>query len=90
VKANEFTKCVTCGRGMAASGVHFYRVTVQQHILNTRAIQRAAGLEMMVGPLASVLGPDEDLAAKVAENTVLICADCSLKETCVPMLLEGA
>lgn len=90
MKANEFTKCATCGKGMAASGVHFYRVTVQQHILDPGAIKRAAGLEMMVGHLAAVMGPDEDLAVKVAEATVLLCADCGLKETFVPMFLEGA
>ena len=67
---------------MAATGVHFYRVKIEQLVLNMATIRRQAGLEMMMGSaaaLAHALGPDEDLATSMAIRTVLICADCSLQ-----------
>lgn len=80
MKQEEFTKCAQCGKGMAAEGVHFYRVKVEQMILKPAAIQRQHGLETMIGnaALAGVLGLNEDLAAPVAAATVLVCGTCGV------------
>ena len=82
MKQNEFTKCLICHKGMAHSGhLTFYRLQFERLILDARAIQRAHGLEMMMGgaaALASVMGPNEDLAKVIAgPKPVLICEECA-------------
>lgn len=76
---------------MAAAGIHFYRVEVEQLVLDQRAIERQHGLEMVVGnaALAAVLGPDEDLAVSVYKGRGLLCADCGLR-TPAAVVLEAA
>lgn len=90
MKHAEFSKCAWCGRGMAAAGVHFYRVSVEMFVLDNAAIRRAAGLEMMVGnpAIARVMGPNEDLARLMTKTRALICADCALKAP-VAAILDG-
>lgn len=88
MKLREFEKCASCGRGMAAAGIHFYRVEVEQLVLDQPAIQRQHGLEMMLGDaaLASALGPDEDLAVSVGKGQGLLCAECGLRMPAAVML----
>jgi hypothetical protein len=73
LKASEIGKTVT-GRGVAEQGPIFYRVTVEQCGLDRDAIQRQAGLEMMVGnaAIASVLGPNEDIAKILSKHVVFV------------------
>lgn len=73
LKAREIGKTVT-GEGVAAQGPIFYRVTVEQCGLDRRAIERQAGLEMIVGnaAIASVLGPDEDIAKILSKHVVFV------------------
>lgn len=73
LKAREIGKTVT-GAGIAAQGPIFYRVTVEQCGLDRDAIQRQAGLEMMVGnaAIAAVLGPDEDIAKILSKHVVFV------------------
>jgi hypothetical protein len=91
MKQSEFTNCATCGKGMA-KGIFFYRVRVEQFILDTGAIQRQHGLEMAMGraaPLAGIMGPDEDLATGMGEHTALICGECGISYTLrVAMIIE--
>lgn len=57
-----------------------YRVTVDRLVLDPRAIQRQAGLEMQIGAaLASVMGTNEDLAVPLDTSQVVICGDCLLR-----------
>ena len=83
LKQAQLEHCICCSRGMAHAGqVHFYRVKVEQMVLNVRAIERQHGFEMMLGPaaaLAQVLGPDEDMAIRMGEVAGLICADCAMR-----------
>jgi hypothetical protein len=64
--------------------ISFYRINVETCIANLPAIQRLAGLEMMMGggqagaQLANVLGPNENLAEIVDTNPALICFDCAV------------
>lgn len=90
MKQRDFEKCVSCGRGMAAAGVHFFRVEVEQFVFDCRAIERQVGLQMIVGSaeLAAVLGPDEDLAVGVLKRRGLLCADCG-RRTPAAVVLEA-
>lgn len=91
MKAKEFTKCLLCGKGVMHAGAPvFLRVKIEYHAMNVGAVQRAAGLEMMVGPLAAVIGPDEDLTEKISEGTGLVCAGCMIEPTVTFALLEAA
>ncbi|MFP4240072.1 MAG: hypothetical protein ACLFRZ_12300 [Rhodosalinus sp.] len=92
MKQRDLKPCALCGKGMAHSGqLHFYRVRVEQHVLDVRAIQRQHGLEQMLGPAAAlgqVLGPDEDMAKGLGETTQLVCADCGLSSAALTTLLH--
>lgn len=82
LKRQQFTPCQRCGSGVMHSGAPtLYRVRVEQFVVNPSAIARAAGLEMMLGAnvgLAIAMGPNEDLAKRVAERTGLVCLDCAM------------
>lgn len=73
LKAREIGKTVT-GEGVAAQGPIFYRVTVEQCGLDRAAIQRQAGLEMMVGnaAIAHALGPNDDIAKIISRHVVFV------------------
>lgn len=92
MKQNEFKKCANCGIGMAAKNVFFYRVKVEQMVLDISAIQRQQGLEQMMGaaaPIAVALGSDEDLAKCMSTAEILLCGDCgSTTPLIIHMLME--
>lgn len=71
IKAQDIGNSVT-GKGVAADGPVFYRVTIETCGLDLRAIQRQAGLELMVGnaALAAALSPDEHIA-KIIDRKVV-------------------
>lgn len=75
MKEREFQNCCQCGKSMF-EGIFFYRVKVEQHIVNADAVRRRVGLGMQIGALAAAMGPDEDLAIGTGEKTVLFCGDC--------------
>jgi hypothetical protein len=87
------TTCAVCGKklGQCIAGKlpMFYVVKVQQYILDNDALQRQQGLAMMMGGnglLASVMGPDEDMAkATGEEEKKMVCTTCMAKT----LLLEG-
>lgn len=82
MKQGEFKKCAQCDKGMAGQGVFFYRIKIEQMILDFNAIKRAHGFELMMGdaaPLAQVLGSDEDLAVSLGAYEVLVCANCGIR-----------
>ncbi|WP_339827877.1 hypothetical protein [uncultured Arenimonas sp.] len=55
-------------------------MTVDRLVLDPRAIQRQAGLEMQIGAaLASVMGTNEDLAIPLDTSEIVICGDCLLR-----------
>ncbi len=88
MKQKQFTKCIGCGKGVAHAGdLGFYRVKVEHLILNPNVIRRQHGLEMMIGPLASVMGPDEDMASVVSTPAEgLVCQSCALGVNGEPLL----
>jgi hypothetical protein len=88
MKAGDLQKCALCGKGVLHNGVPlFWRVSLQRMGVDLAAVQRAAGLEMLLGgnvALARILGPNEDVATPVGEGrTILICEQCAGEQTSV-------
>lgn len=90
LKRKDIDKCRICERGVAAGGIVFYRVKVEQFGLDHGAIMRQHGLELQLGghaALAQVMGPDDDLARSLsAEHTACICGEC-MGRTCGALLI---
>lgn len=87
-------KCCICGEpllGHANSTPTFYTVTVAHHGLNISALQRRFGLGLMLGNndrIARALGPDEDLAKQVGdESKFFVHETCANEEFSVYFLL---
>lgn len=82
MKQTDFAPCALCGKGMAHTGLPlFYRVTIERMGIDGRAVQRQAGLEMMLGghaAIAHVMGPDDDMGIPIGDaDKGLICATCA-------------
>lgn len=92
LKHKDFKPCMGCGKGVAhANGLTFYRVKIDRFILDARKIQRAHGLEMMMGGnamLANIMGPNADLAKQISSHQFLLCDDCSIRGTNAIAMLE--
>lgn len=82
MKRRDFTPCLRCGKGVMHAGAPvFYRVRIEQFVIDPAAVNRTAGLEMMLGgnvAIAMAMGPDEDLAKRLSETTGLLCLDCAM------------
>lgn len=76
-------QCDSCGKKILSKGIPlFYVVTVERYAVDMKALQRQAGVEMMLNnnvPLAQVMGPNEDLAERISGPVKLtICeGDCA-------------
>lgn len=47
-------------------------------MVDNSAVSRQSGLGMMIGPLASIMGPDEDMAKPIMDAvTVMVCDECA-------------
>lgn len=82
IQEDEFTRCIACGEGLAPEGLVFYRVTLEQHLVDVGALQRRQGLAMMMGgnhALARVFSPDSQFSKQVWEHKALVCQRCVLE-----------
>jgi len=71
----------------------FYRVRVERWGIKADAVQRKTGLEMMLGSpaLASVMGPDEDMAVEVMEPvTLTVCESCAYEQEIIRCALDAS
>ena len=76
LRRNDIKRCSLCGRGVMHSNyIFFYRVKVEQFVIDVSAVARAHGADMMMGPLAAVMTPDEPLAKGLGEHELIVCAD---------------
>ncbi len=59
----------------------FMRITVERLGIDRRAVERARGMELMIGGnalLANIMGPDEDLAKVIdGKKDMLLCHHCA-------------
>lgn len=95
MKHKDFEKCLICGNGvMHCRSPLFYRIKIDHMMMDLKAVQRAQGLEMMMGGgvegsvIANAMGPDEDLAFRFSGDTFLICQECSIKDISISRLCE--
>ena len=83
MKRKDIQPCAICGKGVMHDNMMvFYRVKLDYMIANFPAIERQAGLEMMLGGnamIAHAMGPDEDLAISMNEQSFLLCFDCAIR-----------
>ncbi len=79
LKQSDLQHCLLCTKGMMHGGdIQFYRVTIENFIVDTRAVQRQAGFEMAMGSavLAQAMGTDPDIAMGVTAVGGFICQEC--------------
>lgn len=78
--SNGKIECVVCKKGVAASRIPiFLRLVVNSAKLDAAAINRASGLEQLLGghvALARAMGPDETIAVESEPQTCFVCASC--------------
>jgi hypothetical protein len=84
IKEEELRKmaeCDICGQKVGSGqNIFFYRVRVDQVILDLRNLQEQQGLGMMLDPaLAMVMGPNKDLAHRLPGNEKTVCGNCTPK-----------
>lgn len=88
----QHATCSNCGHKIGASGaLTFWVVTVENYAVDIGAIQRQDGLANLLGSgrLASVMGPDEDMATALIEPTRLtLCFPCANAGICLPEIIE--
>lgn len=87
--------CNLCSRQIGHTGLPlFWRVTVERFGIDARAVRRLHGLGEFLGShqLASVMGPDEELAKSLMEPVkATVCEACALgKGLPVAVVAEAA
>lgn len=87
MKLSELKLCAVCGGPI---GMLFYRVTVDQMMINANAANRVLGLNTMFGGSALRLAEtfvDDDVTMELQKNTTILCADCAYSISLVTVLL---
>lgn len=88
----KLTDLRPCDRCDGPIGVVFFRVSVEQHVVDLNEARRHMGLTAMLGgssQLASVMGTDSDESTKVAtKRTLLLCPACFCEPGGVPVAME--
>ena len=86
MKLSALKPCDVCGGKIAPV---FYRVTVEQMIINVTAVNQVIGLATMFGGalgIAEIFAPNDDVTLKFQENTVSLCGDCAVTITLARIL----
>ncbi len=79
IRREDIRPCDGCGEGLLNGGqIAAYRVEVTQYVVDRSAVQRQAGLEMMLGSasIAHVMGQDEEFLKAVSKSDALYCQRC--------------
>lgn len=81
MKLSELTPCILCGGKLAPV---FYRVTVEQVMLDNTALNQVLGLNTMFAGilrLAEVMAPQDDVTLTLQSESGLVCQDCYVEST---------
>lgn len=77
MKISELIPCANCGGPVAPV---FYRVTVEQIMIDPTSANRVLGLNTMFGGralgLAEIFAPD-DVTVTLQTNMTILCSDCA-------------
>ena len=88
----EAAVCVMCKKPIGHTGLPvFWRIRIQRYVLKIDALKRQQGLTMMLdgyAQLAQIMGPDEDMADKMSEIEITLCAKCATEEQWPIAVLE--
>jgi len=95
-RRRNLVPCALCGKGVMHDGSPiFYRVRVEQLVVDIGAVQRRHGLEQFFGgggvgaELAQAMGADEPIAKPLSSIfEALLCQSCSMGGATVPRLCE--
>ena len=86
MKEKELRKhlnCSNCRKPIGHTGLPFFwTATINRYGIDMRAVKAQDGLSAFLGNayLAQVMGPDQDMAKKVADEiTITLCEDCAIK-----------
>jgi len=89
----DLRPCAGCGLGVCRDGSSFfYRAVVTQQIIDSGAVQRATGMEMMMGghiALARIMDGDPHFTAEMPETVLLVCFPCYVSKP-LAELIEAA
>lgn len=77
------TTCTLCGKKIGRTGLPlFWKVTIERHGIDARAVQRQDALGTYLGShaLGAIMGPDEDLTTPMMETPAIatVCEACAL------------
>ena len=78
MKLSELKPCENCGKSIYPI---FYRVTVEQIMVDARAANRVLALDKFFGGalgVAEVFAPDDSVTIPFQENSVILCNDCAM------------
>lgn len=82
LKERDLTPCAVCGKPLTHDrSIAFYRVTIERFVLDPNAISRQVGLGVRLRSyaLASIMGPNEDMAKQMsAHPPANVCDTCAI------------
>lgn len=88
----QLSTCAVCGKKLLHAGLPlFWRVTIERFGIDIGAVRRLDGLAAMLGSpqLASIMGPDEDMAKPVMDSVRLVMCDPCAVERDLPVAALG-
>lgn len=90
MKLSELTPCIHCGGPVAPL---FYRVSIEQCLIDATAANQVLGLVTMFGghlAAAEAMAPNDNVTMTLQSNSGLVCQDCLLKsEAMVQIMFPG-
>ena len=78
MKVTELSDCIVCGGPLSPV---FYRVTVQQEIIDAPAMRQVAGLAVLFNgnmALATAFAPSDNISTTLQTEAANMCQDCYL------------
>lgn len=67
----------------------FWRIKIDRFGIDSKAVQRQAGLEMMIGnaQIAKVISPETEFAKTIMETkTVILCEQCAYADDIIGLM----
>lgn len=88
MKVTELNDCIVCGGPLSPV---FYRVTVQQEIIDATAMRQVAGLAVLFNgnmALATALAPSDNVSTTLQTEAANMCQDCYLSSGAAAVLFD--